>query len=257
MSIPKLSTPLAKGIRTTEGILTTVISGLIVLVSGVDPSTLPRKEAAIVTAGLAGLFMVQRGLLKVVAIQKGFGVAAPIDNAKFEHTVAAITDQGAKLDDFINQHGQVITALENAGIGDLPTKTQIQDMMKKFEELLAQQPASAPTPAPEPAPAPAPVPVEDPVAVAAAGVSEADVAAEVPPTLQTGDPSPATPSAAASVPPPAVDDPAQMAPSQPTIVVPDDVNVVTASEEQVTAAAGAVQDPPATQPFTPLEVSGE
>lgn len=209
MSIPKLSAPLAKGIRTTEGILTTVVTGLIVLVSGLDPSTLPRKEAAWVTGGLAALFMLQRGLIKTVAIQKGLGVAPPIDDAKFDHTVQAITDQGAKLDDFINKHGQVVDALENAGIGELPTKDQIAEMLKKLEDLANAQPPVAPvsTPAPALAPEPVPVPVEDPVAVAAAGVSDADVAAQVPPAMQTGDPAPAVPSASATVPPPAAVDP--------------------------------------------------
>jgi hypothetical protein len=76
--LPKITAPLAKAARTSEGILLAVTAAAAGVGSAIDPSKLPPKEAAIVASALAGLHAVTRTTLKVVAVQKGVGVGAPI-----------------------------------------------------------------------------------------------------------------------------------------------------------------------------------
>jgi hypothetical protein len=175
--IPKLSSPLAKGIRTTEGILTSVVGGMITAASLIDPHALPKKESAILLAGLSVLYTIQRGLIKVVALQKGLGVGAPIDDAKLDHTVAAITDQAASVSQLVDQHKDIAEDLNNlvAG-GHLPTKEQLDTLLQQLEKL-----ANPLVPAETPAPA-TPEPVETPEAtVAATEVTPDEEAAVQPP----------------------------------------------------------------------------
>lgn len=141
MTIPKLSSPLAKGIRTTEGILTTIITTLIALTSVVDPHALPKKEGAILVAATTVLYTLQRGLIKIVAIQKGLGVAAPIDDEKLDHTLAAIVDQATAVDNLFSQHQQIADDLEhlkNIDLTKLPSKEEIEQLFSEVGEHLTQ-----------------------------------------------------------------------------------------------------------------------
>jgi hypothetical protein len=110
MSIPKLTNPLSKGIRTTEGILTTVVSSLVGLVSLVDPSSLPHREGAIIIAASTGLLTAQRGLIKVAAITQGLGAGAP----------ATPTDVTDAADKFTKSSKSLVTKLDD-GIHEIRT----------------------------------------------------------------------------------------------------------------------------------------
>ncbi|HEV3094981.1 MAG TPA: hypothetical protein VGY30_10760 [Solirubrobacteraceae bacterium] len=77
MFVPKLSAPLTKAIRTSEGILVWLTNLGLAAGAVVDPSTLPPKEAAIVGSVLTGLHVASRTLLKVQALQMGVGIPAP------------------------------------------------------------------------------------------------------------------------------------------------------------------------------------
>lgn len=78
LTVPKVSAPLAKAIRTSEGIL--VWASNLALAAGalVDPSKLPPKEAAIVAGALTTIHTIGRTVLKVTALQQGAGIGAPI-----------------------------------------------------------------------------------------------------------------------------------------------------------------------------------
>jgi hypothetical protein len=87
MKIPKLSAPLAKAIRTSEGILVWGTNLALALAAGIDPSGLPPKYAAIVAGAVTALHVVSRTSLKVVALQQGIGIAAPIAPSAAVETV--------------------------------------------------------------------------------------------------------------------------------------------------------------------------
>src|SRR5581483_5609202 len=202
--IPKLSTPLAKGIRTTEGILTYVVGGLITIVSGIDPQALPHKEAANLAVVLTVLYTIQRGLLKVVAIQKGFGVAAPIDDQKLEHTMAAMVDQASQVDQIVNEHGALLEKLNKFIDGSAPIGSdEVKNLLKEaLSEALKEETSGLPG-ASAPTSSPTPESSSDPVADAAAGLTDKeeetvqpsgeDVASAYPPPAQIADGSAATP----------------------------------------------------------------
>jgi hypothetical protein len=78
VQIPRLSAPLTKAIRTSEGILTWLSSVVIAIGAAIDPSKLPPKVAAIVVGALTVAHSVSRTILKATAIQKDLGVDAPI-----------------------------------------------------------------------------------------------------------------------------------------------------------------------------------
>lgn len=211
MSLPTLSTPLKAGIRTTEGILSGVVAGLISVCSVIDPHALPKKEGAIITAGIAVLYGVQRTLLKVVAVQKGLGVGAPIDDQKLDHTMASIVDQATAVNQLVEQHQGIVDDLSKIDFTQLPTKAELEELLSKLESFANQPPA--PVPAPEPAPPAVP---SDPVADAAVSITPAEEATVQPPAMTPSPiPAPAEPSAAATIspappigdPPPAQPDP--------------------------------------------------
>jgi hypothetical protein len=77
MFVPKLSVPLTKAIRTSEGILVWLTNLGLAAGALIEPSTLPPKEAAIVASAVTGLHVVSRTLLKVTALQQGAGLPAP------------------------------------------------------------------------------------------------------------------------------------------------------------------------------------
>lgn len=81
LKVPRLSAPLAKAIRTSEGILVYLVNIGLAAGSVIDPSKLPAKEAAIVGAGLTGLHVASRTLLKIAAVQKGLvpQLSSPIE----------------------------------------------------------------------------------------------------------------------------------------------------------------------------------
>jgi len=77
--IPKVSAPLAKDIRTGEGVAFWLTSVGVAVTAAIDPTVLPVKWAATLVTVNAALQRVSRTLLKVVAIQKGVGVDQPIN----------------------------------------------------------------------------------------------------------------------------------------------------------------------------------
>jgi hypothetical protein len=88
MFVPRLSAPLTKAIRTSEGILVWLVNLGLAAGALVDPTTLPPKEAAIVVSALTGLHVASRTLLKVTAVQQGVGIAPPVDEAALVEQLA-------------------------------------------------------------------------------------------------------------------------------------------------------------------------
>jgi len=99
-SIPQISQPLAKAIRTSEGILVFATSAVIAAGSAIEPGKLPPKDAAYVAAGLAVAHVVSRTLLKVTAVQGKVGVGAPIPVDPFP--VADASELAASVETFVS-----------------------------------------------------------------------------------------------------------------------------------------------------------
>lgn len=78
-TIPKVSAPLAKAIRTSEGILNLVVAAALAAVTTLDPSKLPPKEAGILLVVIAGLHGIQRTMLKINAVQYLAGIGPAPD----------------------------------------------------------------------------------------------------------------------------------------------------------------------------------
>lgn len=78
LSVPKVSAPLAKAIRTSEGVIVWVSNIVLGVGALLDPSKLPPKEAAIVAGALSAAHIASRTVLKATALQQGAGIAAPI-----------------------------------------------------------------------------------------------------------------------------------------------------------------------------------
>lgn len=74
---PKFTAPLAKALRTSEGVLVYVLNAALAAGTIIEPSKLPPKEAAIVAAAVTGAHLAARTLLKVVAVQKSVGLGEP------------------------------------------------------------------------------------------------------------------------------------------------------------------------------------
>lgn len=72
---PKLSAPLTKAIRTSEGIAFWAVNAAIGIAASVPAAQLSVKDAAILASINAGGLTVSRILLKVTAISKGVGLA--------------------------------------------------------------------------------------------------------------------------------------------------------------------------------------
>lgn len=73
----KLSTPLTKAIRTSEGVLIFGINIVLGVGAALEPTQLPPKVAAIISGSTIVAHLAARTLLKVVAVQKSVGVEAP------------------------------------------------------------------------------------------------------------------------------------------------------------------------------------
>lgn len=175
--LPQLSTPLTAGIRTTEGILSAIVTSLISICTIVDPHALPKKEAAILVAATAVLYGVQRTLLKVVAVQKGLGIAAPIDNVQLDHILGAVGAQAESVSQLVDQHATLVKGVEGLAKNGL-TKQSIDDLMKKLEEFAnAPMVVSAAPAVGETTPGPV---HDDPAMTAAVALSNAEEAGEQP-----------------------------------------------------------------------------
>ncbi len=112
---PKLTAPLAKAIRTSEGVLVYVLNAALAAGTIIEPSKLPPKEAAIVAAGLSGVHVAARTLLKVVAVQKNVGIAEP-ERVDVAEEVKGLLEHHAGV------HQAQLQELTNAisrGLGDL------------------------------------------------------------------------------------------------------------------------------------------
>jgi hypothetical protein len=79
MSVPKLSEPLAKAIRTSEGILVWIINLGLAVGALIEPSQLSPNDAAILATVTTGLHVASRTALKIIALQQGIGVSAPVE----------------------------------------------------------------------------------------------------------------------------------------------------------------------------------
>lgn len=90
LSIPKVSAPLAKSIRTGEGILIYLTSVGIAAGTLIDPSALPPTEASIVVGAIAVLHTIARTTLKITALQKNVGIGAPIAPKGLENVVTQV-----------------------------------------------------------------------------------------------------------------------------------------------------------------------
>jgi hypothetical protein len=77
LKVPKLSAPLTKAIRTSEGVMVWALNLSIAALTLVDPSRLPAKEAAILVSATTALHTAQRFGLKAIAMQKEIGIGPP------------------------------------------------------------------------------------------------------------------------------------------------------------------------------------
>lgn len=113
---PQISGPLAKAIRTSEGVLVFAFNVVVAVGAALDPSKLPPKEAGILVAATTIAHSGLRTLLKVTAIQKGFGVGAP---AQIEPVPVA--EAGELASDAAEVVGDVLSdRLPTAVTPDLP-----------------------------------------------------------------------------------------------------------------------------------------
>lgn len=101
--VPKHTSPLAKAIRTSEGILVYLINLVLGLGAIIDPSKLPPVVAAKWAAVLAIAHLVARTGLKILAVQRGLNIGDPIDpQALIDKTAADIasrTGAGPTIDE--------------------------------------------------------------------------------------------------------------------------------------------------------------
>jgi hypothetical protein len=181
MRLPKLSTPLAKSLRTAEGILVAIVNALVALTAGIDPHTLPRKEAAIILAAQNGALLAQRGLIKIVALQKGLGVGAPIDDQKLEHTMQAIVDQAAQIDQLIPQLTKLAEQVAHPQVALPGSVGTVARVGGGLETALATPTQSAANTASSPPQSPL-ASDEDPALDVAVGLSDDDEQAIQPPS---------------------------------------------------------------------------
>lgn len=162
---PKLSAPLTKAIRTSEGILVWLVNVGLAAGAILEPAKLPAKEAAIVGGALTGLHVASRTLLKITALQRGVGIEAPQEIDLLpdlaDHLAARL-----KLPEPVVTDETVARIVSEAvkAIGD--PKATLQALVSDAEEFAHEPPApqgppavapAAPVaPAPPPAAAPAP-----------------------------------------------------------------------------------------------------
>jgi hypothetical protein len=77
LGVPHLSQPLAKAIRTSEGIMVWAVNIGITLFTALESAALPHEAAAVIVTVNTGLHVLTRTLLKVFAVQKEIGIEAP------------------------------------------------------------------------------------------------------------------------------------------------------------------------------------
>lgn len=183
MFAPKLSAPLTKAIRTSEGILVWLTNIGLAAGALVDPTTLPPKEAAIVASAITGLHVASRTLLKVTALQQGAGIAAPVDDTdlmehlaseladKLKLTVpAAVTVDGATV-------AKIVSAAIDAAGSPRAALHGVEDQVVSDAEEFANQPPATAADSPRPESAVKP---DTPAAVPAQVVAQAVTAAQPP-----------------------------------------------------------------------------
>lgn len=76
LQVPKLSAPLVKDIRSGEGIFEWVLGALIVAATATSHLSFAHSGTYLLI--LAGIKGARRGLLKLVAVQKQFGIGDPV-----------------------------------------------------------------------------------------------------------------------------------------------------------------------------------
>ena len=103
--IPKLSNPLSKAIRTTEGILVSVINVALLVGAAIPHTGLSPEVAGILASVNTGLLVASRTSLKLSALSKGLGLdpipalgqarTGQIGKALGDVAAAVTTDVGA------------------------------------------------------------------------------------------------------------------------------------------------------------------
>lgn len=194
MFVPKLSAPLAKAIRTSEGILVWLTNLGLAVGALIDPSTLPPKEAAIVASAVTGLHVASRTLLKVTALQQGAGVTAPLGDTDLVGPPAAKLASKLELplpvtavDDATIE--KIVSLVVKAADNPQAAVHSVEEQLVSDVEEFANQPPETAADWPRPESAVKPDPASAQVAVpmgAASPTTPADVAAQTVTTTSTG-----------------------------------------------------------------------
>lgn len=121
MKVPATTSPLAKGIRTTEGILTTILTIAITVATAIKPQYLSHQEAGILDTVLVGLYTVQRGLIKVKALNTG--PVTPLDLSGLEGKIASAVGVAVPTDDEFKQWINDAVKLGNSVTNTSPQST--------------------------------------------------------------------------------------------------------------------------------------
>jgi hypothetical protein len=135
--IPKLTNPLAKSIRTGEGILIWIVNAGIVVFSAINPSELPPEIAGILVSGLSALHLVSRTMLKATAVQKNIGIEAPIPfdaQDLVDNILHGLTGSNIKFNLSDSQVKSIVQRIESSGLLKDPFKT----VEKVFDQETAQ-----------------------------------------------------------------------------------------------------------------------
>lgn len=148
-----LSKPLTKAIQTTEGALV-VVSGIAVAVtSAIDPSTLSHKNAALIIGAQNVALLIQRGVIKSVALLVGLGVVSQPKPALSAPHQAIITGDATELVKAVTEAAKGFQAPESAAKPEpIPAPTAV---VAETPAPAAVVPATAPAASVDPL---APVP---------------------------------------------------------------------------------------------------
>lgn len=136
MTIPKLSAPLTKAIRTSEGILVWGVNIAVGVASAIPAAHLTVKEAAIIATINTGAHTAQRGLLKAIALGKGAGID-PIPFTPPAAVATVVGDVAAVAPTIVDQVSQ--------DLGKTPSVDQVEQQIVTDAQVLEQGPPE-PTP---------------------------------------------------------------------------------------------------------------
>lgn len=135
---PKLTNPLAKAVRTSEGVLVWLINAALAAGTIIEPSKLPTKEAAIAASALTAVHVVSRTLLKVVAVQQGVGLGEPESVDVPAEVKKLVVDAGLASDQRFAEIGKVLNEGMNSLNGTLAA--HIREIAKALNQAGGTQP---------------------------------------------------------------------------------------------------------------------